>query len=60
MKSSIAIASCGLWLPFSLRTKIMPIGTPAAANAAASCEAGLPSCSTGMLKLGRAMLQRRP
>src|SRR6185437_578334 len=42
-KSSISMASRGLWLPFWLRTNSMAMGTPQAANAAASCEAGLPS-----------------
>ena len=39
----MSIASCGLWLPCSLRTNSIAIGTPAAAKAAESWEAGLPS-----------------
>ena len=57
-KSSVVISSCGLWLPFSLRTKIIPIGTPAAANAAASCEAGLPISNGNPLRR-RGVLQPR-
>src|SRR3984957_1821092 len=41
-KSSIVMASKGLWLPLAFLTKIIPMGTPHAANAAASCDAGLP------------------
>ena len=36
-KSSIRIASCGLWLPFWFLTNIMQLGTPACAKLAASC-----------------------
>ena len=57
-KSSIVIASRGLWLPFSLRIKIIPIGTPAAAKAAASCDAGLPSCSAGIPSSAAPRLER--
>src|SRR6516165_9669703 len=40
-KSSIRMASSGLWLPFWLRTKIIEAGIPALANVAASCPAPL-------------------
>src|SRR5262249_6468306 len=43
-KSSICIASSGLWLPFWLRTKIIEAGIPALANVAASCPAPLAIC----------------
>ncbi len=36
-KSSIRIASSGLWLPFWFRTNSMQLGTPACAKLAASC-----------------------
>ena len=41
MKSSMSIASSGLWEPFSLRMNNMPLGIPAFANSDASCPAPL-------------------
>src|SRR3546814_5946789 len=67
MKSSISIASSGLWLPLALRMKIIAVGTPAAAKAAASCDApdgisidGIPSAVTPRRSLALMPSSRMP
>src|SRR4026207_1296085 len=50
-KSSISMASRGLWLPLALRTNSMQDGTPATVNVAGSCEAGFASVIAGMPSL---------
>src|SRR5262249_29497112 len=58
LKSSMRIASCGLWLPFWLRTKIMAAGTPALAKVAASCPAPLAILMCAMRRSSAALLKR--
>ena len=47
-KSSISMASRGLWLPLALRTNNIADGTPATVKVAVSCEAGLASGMVAM------------
>src|SRR5688572_21307091 len=47
-KSSISMASRGLWLPLALRTNTIADGTPATVKVAVSCEAGLASGMVAM------------
>src|SRR5262245_1261787 len=58
-KSSRSIASCGLYDPCSLRMKIIALGTPAAANTAASCPAPTRHALGGQAEPSRQFEQTR-
>jgi hypothetical protein len=62
-KSLISISSLGLWLPFSLRTTIMPTGTPAAARRPSQRMPEGGDCQGGLLPMiadGRALVAVLP